>query len=96
MSSKSPYSIVLRPVVTEDSVRRAQMDTPQYTFEVHPDSTKPEIRWALEKIYNVKVRQVRTLRVKGKIKRVRYRPGRTSLRKKAIVSLAKDQKLEIY
>ena len=94
--TKSPYEIVIRPLVTEASTQRAEKAAPRYTFEVHPDATKPEIRWAIETIFNVKVTQVRTMVVKGKVKRVRYRAGRRPDRKKAVVSLAPEQKLEIY
>jgi large subunit ribosomal protein L23 len=94
--TKSPYEILIRPLVTEDSTLRAESAKPRYTFEVHPAATKPEIRWAIETVFNVKVTSVRTLLVKGKVKRVRFREGRRPDRKKAIISLAPDQKLDIY
>lgn len=93
--NKSPYEILIRPVVTEKSTSHAESDTPQYTFEVHPRSTKPEIQKAIEKVFNVKVVKVNTLILKGKIKRVRARAGRRSDRKKAFITLAKGQKLEL-
>jgi len=94
--SKSPYEVVIRPLVTEDSTRRAESESPRYTFEVHPAATKPEIRWAIEKIFDTKVSTVRTMVMKGKVKRVRFRAGRRPDRKKAVVALAPGQKpLEI-
>ena len=90
--SKSPYEVIIRPLVTEDSTRRAESAQPRYTFEVHPSATKPEIRWAIEKIFSTKVSRVRTMVIKGKVKRVRFRAGKRSDRKKAIVALAPDQK----
>jgi len=94
--TKSPYQILIRPMVTEDTTHRAESDKPQYTFEVHPSATKPEIRWAVEKVFNVKVEKVRTLILKGKVKRVRFREGRRPDRKKAIVNLLPGHKLEQY
>lgn len=94
---KSPYEVLIRPLVTEDSTLRAESGNPRYTFEVHPSATKPEIRWAVETIFETKVGKVRTMVLKGKVKRVRYRAGRRPDRKKAIVALAPGQKpLEIY
>ncbi len=94
--TKSPYEIILRPVVTETSTQMAEAEQPHYVFEVPTRATKPEIRWAIEKIYNVKVSDVRTVTLKGKVKRVRYRAGRRPDRKKAIISLAEGQRLDIY
>jgi len=95
--SKSPYEVIIRPIVTEDSTRRAESGQPRYTFEVHPSATKPEIRWAVETIFKTKVATVRTMVIKGKVKRVRFRAGRRPDRKKAIIALAADQKpLELY
>lgn len=90
--NKSPYEVVIRPIVTEDSTHRLESANPRYTFEVHPSATKPEIRWAVEKIFDTKVAKVTTMLVKGKVKRVRVRAGRRADRKKAIVALAPGQK----
>ena len=92
---KEPYQIVRRPIVTEKSMSTAALS--KYTFEVAPDSNKIEIGEAVEKIFNVKVTKVNTLTVKGKKKRQgRYPEGKTPDVKKAIVTLAPGQRIEIF
>lgn len=94
---KSPYSIIVRPVITEATTTAAEKETgAQYTFEVHPSATKPEIRSAIQKIYNVKVASVNTLVRKGKLKRLRIQVGRTAAKKKAIITLAEGQRIERF
>jgi large subunit ribosomal protein L23 len=69
----------------------------KYTFEVAPDSNKIEIGQAISKIFNVKVQKVNTLTVKGKKKRLgRYPEGHTPDIKKAVVTLAPGQRIEIF
>ncbi|HOM72495.1 MAG TPA: 50S ribosomal protein L23 [Armatimonadota bacterium] len=92
---KDPYTIVRRPLVTEKSMTGAAEN--KYTFEVDPGANKIEIGVAIEKIFNVKVQKVNTLRVKGKTKRLgRYPEGKTPDMKKAIVTLAPGQRIEIF
>jgi large subunit ribosomal protein L23 len=67
----------------------------QVTFRVPMDATKPEIRSAVESLFNVKVKAVNTLRMKGKVKRFRGRLGRTPDYKKAIVTLAEGQSIDV-
>lgn len=92
---KDPYDIVRRPLVTEKSMAGAALN--KYTFEVAPDANKIEIGRAVSKIFNVKVVKVNTLTVKGKKKRLgRYPEGMTPSKKKAVVTLAPGQRIEIF
>lgn len=85
---KAAQDIILKPVITEKSMD--QMNQKRYTFRVASDSTKPEIKAAIEQLFNVKVASVNTITMKRKPKRVRYVPGYTSEWKKAIVTLTED------
>ena len=67
----------------------------KYLFEVDRDSNKVEIRKAVEEIYNVSVKSVNIINVKGKKKRVRYHQGMTAGWKKAIVTLKPESKIEV-
>ena len=88
---KSSYDIIRRPVITERSMEA--IDSKKYVFEVAKDSTKPEIKRAVEEIFKVKVEKVNTINVKGKLKRTgRYPEGRRPSRKKAIITLSADSK----
>ena len=80
-----PEEIIVRPVVTEKS--NDEMQSGKYTFEVNKKATKVEIAKAVEKLFEVKVLKVNTMTVKGKTKRVRYKEGKTSDWKKAIVTI---------
>lgn len=92
---KDPYEIVRRPIVTEKSMTGAAEQ--KYTFEVATDANKIEIGVAVAKIFNVKVQKVNTLIVKGKKRRLgRYPAGMTADIKKAIVTLAPGQRIEIF
>lgn len=92
--SKDPYMIIKRPVVTEKSMSQGAMN--KYTFEVDDDSNKIEIGQAVEKIFNVKVTKVNTLTVKGKMKRMGRHEGKTPDWKKAVVTLAPGQRIELF
>ncbi len=80
--------IILRPVVTEQSTNL--MDNKKYTFDVLLTATKTEVRAAIEEIFDVKVKHVNIMNVRGKDKRVGRYTGKTARRRKAIVSLTKD------
>lgn len=87
--------IVLEPVVSEKSW--GGQDEGKYSFKVHPDANKVEIRKAIEHIFKVKVLNVRTMQMHGKPKRVRfYQPGRRAHWKKAVVQLAPGQRIDVY
>ena len=81
------------PVITEKSTMGSEHN--QITFKVPLDATKPEIKAAVEKLFNVKVTAVNTIRQKGKVKRFRGRIGRRSDYKKAMVSLAEGQSIDV-
>jgi large subunit ribosomal protein L23 len=92
---KDPRDIIRRPVITEAST--GLMEQGKYVFEVDPRSNKVEVKKAIEQIFGVKVDQVNTMRVPGKMKRYGRYTGRTAERKKAIVKLAADSKpIEIF
>ena len=91
---KDPRDIIIKPVVSEKSY--GLFDAGVYTFVVHPDASKPEIRDAVEAIFDVKVRKVNTLNRSGKRKRNRRTGvfGKRADTKRAIVSLAEGQTIE--
>ena len=93
---KSVYDIVIRPVITEQSME--DQDIKKYVFEVAKDATKVEIRKAVEEIFGVTVIKVNTTTVHGKEKRTgRYPAGRQKSWKKAVVKLSEDSKnIEIF
>ena len=88
------YDVILKPVVTEKSM--AGMGDKKYTFLVHPDATKTQIKDAVRKLFNVKVVSCTTMNVRGKEKRLRGRPGFTSSYKKAVVRLAKGETIKVF
>lgn len=87
---KSPYDIILKPIISEDSMEK--MEDKKYVFKVDKNANKIEIRNAIEKIFDVKVKSVNTMNVKGKVKRMGAHSGKRSDRKKAIVALTEDSK----
>ena len=90
----SVYNVIIRPVVSERSFDL--MGQNKYTFEVAKDAPKEEIRDAVEKIFNVHVVKVNTVNVKPKNKRVRFVQGKTRTWKKAIVTIAEGESIEIF
>ncbi len=86
--------VLIRPVVTEKT--SALMQDNKYTFIVPLKSNKVEIRQAVEKIFNVKVTSVHTIRVLGKIKRMGKHAGKRSDYKKAIVALAPGESIGFF
>lgn len=93
VSSERTYEILRRPVVTEKSTLISEYN--QVTFEVAKDASKPEIRAAVEDLFKVKVTAVNTVITKGKTKRFRGRPGVRSDVKKAVVTLAEGDSIDI-
>ena len=85
--------MILSPVVTEKSTLGSEYN--QVTFKVKMDATKPQIKLAVEEIFNVKVKAVNTLRQQGKVKRFRGRIGRRPDCKKAIVSLVEGETIDV-
>lgn len=91
---RSPHDIIIRPVITEQSTYESGYG--KYTFIVRSDAGKPEIRSAVEKLFNVKVLKVNTLKYKGKKKRLGVHQGRTASYKKAVVTIDQDPVAEKY
>lgn len=87
------YEIIRSPVITEKATQISSLG--QVTFRVPLDASKPEIKAAVEKLFNVKVEAVNTLIRKGKFKRFRGRPGQQRDVKKAIVTLASGQAIDV-
>jgi large subunit ribosomal protein L23 len=87
------YDTILAPVITEKATYLSEQN--KVVFRVADDATKDEIAAAVEALFKVKVTKVNTLNVKGKTKRFRGRPGRRSDVKKAIVTLAEGQSIDI-
>jgi large subunit ribosomal protein L23 len=91
---KDHRDVIIKPVVTEKSMRL--LDDNRYTFLVHPDANKTEIKVAIEKIFDVKVTSVNTMNRQGKSRRTRYGMGKRADTKRAIVSLAEGQSIDIF
>ncbi|MEL6258883.1 MAG: 50S ribosomal protein L23 [Pseudomonadota bacterium] len=87
------YDAILSPVITEKSTLLAEEN--KVVFEVPLDAEKPAIKEAVEALFKVKVEKVNTIRVKGKTKRFRGRLGRRSDFKKAVVTLAEGQSVDV-
>jgi large subunit ribosomal protein L23 len=91
----NPRDIILRPVVSEKSY--GLLETGRYTFEVHPDANKTQIKIAIQQIFDVTVISVNTLNRQGKRKRTRFGFGQRKATKRAIVTLSSDSKpIEIF
>jgi large subunit ribosomal protein L23 len=84
------YDIILKPVITEKSMDDAQ--NKKYTFKVAENANKTQIKKAVEEIFDVDVKKVNVMHVKGKVKRMGRNVGRTAAYKKAIVTLTEDSK----
>jgi large subunit ribosomal protein L23 len=91
---KDHRDVLIAPIVSEKSY--ALLDENKYTFLVHKDSNKTEIKIAVEKVFNVKVTSVNTLNRQGKRKRTRFGWGSRVDTKRAIVSVADGQRLDIF
>ena len=93
---KDPRDVIIKPVVSEKSY--GLLDDGVYTFVVHPDSNKTEIRQAVETIFNVRVAKVNTLNRKGKRKRNRRQMtfGKRPDTKRAIVTLAEGDRIDLF
>ena len=93
---RDAWTIIKKPRITEKATSLTEQEPQKaYTFEVARDANKIEIRQAIEKLFKVKVTKVNTAMVKGKPKRVRMNWGRTADYKKAIVTLAAGQKIDV-
>jgi large subunit ribosomal protein L23 len=90
----NPREVIIRPIVSEKSY--ALLAANKYTFRVHDDAHKTQVRQAVEEIFGVRVRDVRTMSVKSKPKRRGYTSGRTRAWKKAIVELHPEDHIELF
>lgn len=87
------YELIRRPIITEKATLLSEFN--QVSFNVPLDASKPEIKAAIENLFKVKVTAVNTLRSKGKVKRHRGQLGRRAETKKAIVTLAEGQSIDV-
>jgi len=90
-----PYQVVIKPLITEKGTTQNEALN-QYAFQVHMRSNKAQVKEAVEKIYNVRVVKVRTLKRRGKMRRYRYTRGRTAGMKKAVVTLHPDDHIDLF
>jgi large subunit ribosomal protein L23 len=91
---KSPRDVLLAPIVSEKSY--GLLDQNKYTFLVRPDANKTEIKIAVEQLFDVTVTAVNTANRSGKRKRTRMGWGRRNNTKRAIVSIAAGQRIDIF
>lgn len=94
VGGKDPRDILLKPVVSEKSY--SLLDENKYTFLVDPRANKTEIKIAVEKVFNVKVVGVNTANRQGKRRRTRFGVGKRPDTKRAIVSVAPGQRIDIF
>jgi len=93
LSRAAAYDTILRPIITEKATQASENG--QVTFAVPLTATKPEIKAAVEMLFNVNVTAVNTILLKGKSKMFRGRSGRRSDMKKAMVTLAEGQNIDL-
>lgn len=93
LSRAAMYDLILTPVITEKATMASEHN--QVVFKVAIDATKPQIKQAIEGVFGVSVKAVNTIVVKGKKKMFRGRPGRRSDFKKAVVTLAPGQTIDV-
>jgi large subunit ribosomal protein L23 len=94
MNQERIYQILLAPHISEKSALLAEK-ADQYVFRVASDATKPEIKRAVEALFDVKVQSVNVINIKGKQKFFRGRPGKRCGIRKAIVRLAPGQEIDV-
>jgi large subunit ribosomal protein L23 len=94
MNEAKLYSIIRAPLVSEKTARLQEVSN-QYVFEVATDATKADIKQAIEKLFAVKVEAVNVVNVKGKNKAFKFRMGRRPDSRKAYVTLAEGQSIDV-
>jgi large subunit ribosomal protein L23 len=92
---KEAQKVVRRPMITEKSTRQKE-ESRQYVFEVHRNANKIEIQSAVERLFKVKVLQVRTSNVLGKVKRLGRKYGKRPDWKKAVVTLKEGDRIDFF
>ncbi|NVB36820.1 50S ribosomal protein L23 [Pseudenhygromyxa sp. WMMC2535] len=90
-----PQEIIIRPILTEKSTELEAVNN-QYTFEVHRAANKIEIRKAVEMVFGVRVDKVRTMVMRGNLRRVGRFTGKTRQWKKAVVTLHSGDAIDLY
>ena len=93
MNEEQKYDTIISPIITEKATLASEHN--QVVFQVALNASKPKIKEAVESLFNVKVEAVNTIRVKGKLKRFRGKPGKRNDIKKAIVTLAEGQMIDV-
>jgi large subunit ribosomal protein L23 len=93
MNLLDAYDVILRPVITEKSTMASEYN--QVVFKVRRDATKPQIKAAVEQLFDVKVKAVNTLNRKGKVKRFKGVLGRRQDVKNAVVTLEEGQSIDV-
>jgi large subunit ribosomal protein L23 len=93
MSTAKLFSVVRAPIVSEKTARLAE--TNQYVFEVATTATRTDVKAAVESLFNVKVKSVNVVNVKGKSKTFKFREGRRADWRKAYVTLAEGQSIDV-
>ena len=93
MSENKAYQVILNPLVTEKSTKQSEFN--KVVFSVPVNATKLEIKTSVEKIFSVKVKAVNTILLKGKVKRFKGVLGRRSNTKKAVVTLAPGDTIDL-
>ena len=93
MNPERKFDVILAPWITEKSTEGSERN--QFTFKVSRDSTKREIKSGIEELFGVTVTKVNTINMRGKVKRFKGRLGRRAAYKKAIVTIAEGQSIDI-
>jgi len=93
MNQERIYKVLLGPLVSEKATMAAELNN-QVVFKVAPDATKPEIKAAVEQLFEVKVAKVQTVNIKGKTKRNRFGMGKRNDTHKAYVTLQEGQDID--
>ena len=95
MTTSDPrhYDVILSPVITEKATNASEYN--KVIFKVAMDATKPQIKEAVEKLFEVKVKSVNTLRRRGKLKLFKGRVGRQSDSKRAVVTLQEGERIDV-
>ena len=88
------HDVIIRPIITEESMLK--MDENNYSFEVAVKANKTEVKQAIEELFEVDVKNVNIMNVRGKLKRMGRFAGYTRKRRKAIVTIAEGQSIEIF
>ncbi|HZT25374.1 MAG TPA: 50S ribosomal protein L23 [Pseudolabrys sp.] len=95
MTTSDPrhYDVIIAPVITEKATMASEHN--KVTFKVRKDATKPQIKEAIEKLFDVKVKSVNTLNRRGKVKVFRNKVGQKSDSKRAIVTLEEGHRIDV-